>query len=96
MHEGAVVESAALDDPLTAIDGGDDGFDLIRSCLEVIGRHLLPAGAAVLQVGDRLQTEQVSAYVDAHPHLGLRAVDHRVVEDGALVHLARLTTDAPG
>ena len=75
------------DDPLSAIDGGADGFDSIRSCLEVTGRHLLPAGAAVLQVGDGPQAEAVSRYVDEHPEIGLTVVEHRTAEGGALVHL---------
>jgi release factor glutamine methyltransferase len=84
------------DDPLSAIDGGHDGLDLVRSCLEVIGRHLAPQGAAVLQVGDRGQTESVAEYVAERPHLGLRVDEHRLFDDGALVHLVRLAGDATG
>ena len=84
------------DDPHTAIDGGDDGLDLVRACLDVIGRHLAADGAAVLQVGDREQTESVAEYVDERPHLGLKVVARRVLDDGALVHLARLAPDATG
>ena len=83
------------DDPLSAIDGGRDGLDLVRSCLDVIGRHLAPAGAAVLQVGPE-QSEPVARYVSDWPHLGLRVVESRSYEDGALVHLARLAQDATG
>ena len=81
--------SAHPDDPLTAIDGGDDGLDVVRLCLGVISGHLMTDGAAVLQVGDVSQAEAVTAYVDAEPDLGLRAVAHRAVDEGALVHLAR-------
>ena len=77
------------DDPLSAIDGGDDGLDVVRTCLAVIGRHLAQAGAAVLQVGDVAQAEAVTEYVDAHPDLDLRTVTHRTADGGALVHLAR-------
>lgn len=38
-------------DPLLAIDGGDDGLDLVRDCVGVIDRHLAPGGTALLQVG---------------------------------------------
>ncbi|TCI97563.1 class I SAM-dependent methyltransferase [Aeromicrobium sp. IC_218] len=38
-------------DPQLAIDGGDDGLDLARLCLDVIGGHLLPGGVAILQLG---------------------------------------------
>lgn len=77
------------EDPLSAIDGGADGLDVVRSSLTVIDRHLAPEGAAVLQVGDRGQAEAVGTYVDARPHLDLRAVGHRVLDDGALVLLTR-------
>jgi len=84
------------DDPLSAIDGGHDGLDLIRACVDVIGRHLAPEGEAVLQVGDRDQTQSVARYVSDHRHLGLQVGECRLFADGALVHLARLTGDATG
>jgi release factor glutamine methyltransferase len=45
------------EDPLTAIDGGDDGLDVARACLAVVDGHLAPGGSAVLQVGTRAQTD---------------------------------------
>ena len=45
------------EDPLSAIDGGDDGLHVARACLGVIDRHLAPRGSAVLQVGTRAQAE---------------------------------------
>ena len=39
------------EDPVTAIDGGADGLDLIRTCLDVIDGHLALDGSAILQVG---------------------------------------------
>ena len=45
------------EDPLTAIDGGDDGLDVARACLAVIDDHLAPGGSAVLQVGTRAQAD---------------------------------------
>lgn len=39
------------EDPLSAIDGGDDGLDVARACLRVIAEHLAPGGSAVLQLG---------------------------------------------
>jgi methylase of polypeptide subunit release factors len=39
------------EDPLLAIDGGVDGLDVARACVEVIADHLVPGGAAVLQIG---------------------------------------------
>lgn len=45
------------EDPLLAIDGGDDGLDVARSCLAVIAGHLLPDGCAVLQLGSQAQVD---------------------------------------
>lgn len=44
-------------DPLSAIDGGDDGLDVARACLRVIDAHLSPGGRAVLQLGTRDQAD---------------------------------------
>lgn len=75
------------EDPVLAIDGGDDGYDLVRSCLAVIDAHLLLAGSALLQVGpdqvDGVRT-LVAAYAD------LRVVEVRTFERGALVQLDRV------
>lgn len=49
------------EDPLTAIDGGDDGLDVARACLAVVDRHLAPGGSAVLQVGTRAQTDALQS-----------------------------------
>ncbi len=84
------------DDPASAIDGGDDGLDLARSCLDVIGGHLAADGAALLQVGDRDQVRAIEEHVAAHPRLRLRVVSHEVLHGGVLVHLARLAGDATG
>ncbi len=74
------------EDPVLAIDGGRDGLDLARSCLEVIGAHLAPGGAAVLQLG---YAEQVSALASAIASNGLEVVAQRPEERGVLVRLAR-------
>jgi release factor glutamine methyltransferase len=44
-------------DPPLAIDGGVDGLDVLRRCLTVIERSLLPGGAALLQVRGATQAE---------------------------------------
>lgn len=84
------------DDPAAAIDGGDDGLDAVRACLDVIGRHLDESGASVLQVGDAAQVRAVERYVARRPALRLRAAGNRVLEGGALVRLVRLTGAARG
>jgi methylase of polypeptide subunit release factors len=47
------------DDPVTAIDGGADGLDLIRACLSVAAAHLQPAGQLLLQVAGLRQGDQM-------------------------------------
>lgn len=74
------------EDPLLAIDGGDDGLDLVRACLDVIGAHLLPRGSAVLQVGPD-QAEAVAALVTGHPDLAV--AETRTFERGALLRIDR-------
>lgn len=49
------------EDPLTAIDGGDDGLDVARACLAVIDRHLAPGGSAVLQLGTTAQVDVLAS-----------------------------------
>jgi release factor glutamine methyltransferase len=54
------------EDPLLAIDGGDDGMDVVRECVRAISGHLAPGGVAVLQLGTTDQATAVSqAFVDA-------------------------------
>lgn len=53
------------EDPLTAIDGGDDGLHLARACLVVIDDHLHPEGRALLQVGTRDQVRQLETEMSA-------------------------------
>ncbi len=59
-------------DPTVAIDGGDDGLALAWLCLDVIGAHLAPGGAAVLQLGPG-QDVAVSAEITAGRWPGLVA-----------------------
>ena len=53
------------DDPPHAVDGGPDGLDEIRRCLGVVGRHLTPDGAALLQVRGTTQGDAVAALLAA-------------------------------
>lgn len=46
-------------DPPEAIDGGTDGLDIARGCVQVIDRHLAPGGAALLQVGSAQQVSEL-------------------------------------
>lgn len=82
------------EDPLLAIDGGEDGLDVARTCLGVIDRHLMPGGAAVLQLGSEAQVEVLRAEAQGGPH-ALTLSDVQVHERGVLV-LVRRTTDVTG
>jgi release factor glutamine methyltransferase len=73
-------------DPPAAIDGGRDGLDLVRACLEVIDGHLVDGGHALLQTGPD-QPEAVAGLVSAFPRLWVREV--RREEGGALVRIDR-------
>lgn len=48
------------EDPPEAIDGGADGLDIARVCVDVIDRHLHPDGAALLQLGTTTQATQLA------------------------------------
>ncbi|MDX6358403.1 MAG: ribosomal protein glutamine methyltransferase [Nocardioidaceae bacterium] len=75
------------EDPLSAIDGGDDGLDLARECVTLIGRHLALGGAALLQIGSG---EQVGALAASLEEAGLEVVETRDFGDrGVLVRLRR-------
>lgn len=74
-------------DPLSAIDGGDDGLHFARTCLEVAGEHLTAGGALVLQLRDRSQAE---ALAGESPRHGLTAPRiEQVGDDGTLLVLQR-------
>ena len=72
------------EDPRGAIDGGATGFDLVVTCLEVIGRHLSDGGFAVLQVGPDGQAARVASVVRERRELGLEPVETRTFDRGAL------------
>ena len=77
------------DDPLHAIDGGADGLDLVRTCLDLIATHLAERGSAILQLGGLDQVAAVSDHLVDHHDLGLRLAEHRTYEGGVLVELVR-------
>lgn len=76
------------DDPPIAIDGGDDGLALARTCCDVIGRHLAPGGTAIVQIGTSEQAEALDQHL-RQSESGLRLVETRVHDRGVLVALVR-------
>ena len=76
------------EDPLIAIDGGPDGLDLARACLDVVAGHLAPGGSALLQLGTAAQADALA--VEA-PLAGgdLTMVEVRQHERGVLVRVDR-------
>lgn len=73
------------EDPVLAIDGGPDGLDLARECLQVAARHLVPGGSVVLQVGTREQVDRLATEAPAH----LTLAEVRDGERGVLARLDR-------
>jgi release factor glutamine methyltransferase len=75
------------EDPLTAIDGGPEGLDVARECVDVIGTHLAPHGRALLQLGAEPQVEALDVELRDR---NLRVRDIRAFGDrGVLVLLSR-------
>lgn len=73
------------DDPKDAIDGGADGLDIARACIEVAGEHLVDDGLVLLQLGSSEQADLLRREVGDH---GLETVEVRTVgTSGALVLL---------
>ena len=77
------------DDPVTAIDGGEQGMDVALACVDLAGRALTPAGVCLLQLGTAEQADEVAAYVEQHQHLYLRAGEVRTFERGLVVRIDR-------
>jgi methylase of polypeptide subunit release factors len=83
------------EDPRLAIDGGPDGLDVVRACLDVAAGHLVDGGALVLQVAGPAQADDVAALVGARPQADLRPSGTRVVDDRRAVLVLRRSARAP-
>lgn len=80
------------EDPRDAIDGGDDGLVLARTCLHLIDQHLCPGGSALLQLGNTAQAQLIAADAQhlARGSLGVvGVVETRIFDRGVIAHLAR-------
>ena len=70
------------DDPLLAIDGGDDGLAVAWACVAAAAAQLLPGGSALLQLGTSAQAERVGDRLASYGDLRLgeiRSYDDRGV-----------------
>lgn len=74
------------EDPVVAIDGGDDGMDVAWTCVETAERHLLRGGTLLLQLGS---TEQVGLLRERLRGDELAVTEERRCERGVLVRLDR-------
>jgi methylase of polypeptide subunit release factors len=76
------------EDPLMAIDGGDDGLAVARACMDVIRRHLASGGSAILQLGTVAQAETF-AQQEITDTGDLTVLDLRPHPRGVLVRIDR-------
>ena len=72
------------EDPTLAIDGGDDGMDVVRTCARAIEQHLAPGGVALLQLGTVEQAREVGDLVH-----GITPGEVRAFKRGVLLRLDR-------
>lgn len=77
------------EDPEHAIDGGEDGLELVRSFLVVAAQHLAPGGSVVLQLGVPTQIDEVASWLGRPGTPGLVVVERRVVADDRSLALLR-------
>ena len=64
------LQPEVLREPMTALDGGIDGLDVIRRLIDVAPEFLKPGGALMMEIGYN-QSEAVSGLVSASPFLSL-------------------------
>jgi release factor glutamine methyltransferase len=64
-------------DPVSAIDGGADGLDLTRVCLQVAADHLTAGGVMLLQVAGMPQARAVLGVLRTTPQLDLMHLETR-------------------
>jgi release factor glutamine methyltransferase len=74
-------------DPLLAIDGGEDGLEVAWACVAAASSHLIPGGAALLQLGTVEQADTIRGSLNSHGDLEL--VELRFFDRGVLVRLDR-------
>ena len=80
------------EDPLLAIDGGDDGLQVVRQCVRVIEAHLAPGGAALLQLGTPEQAQVVAGLLVSSD---VGSGELRIYPRGVVLRLDRSSPTAP-
>lgn len=77
------------EDPLLAIDGGDDGLGIALTCVTVTGEALAPGGAGLLQVGTHEQVAAIEQWLGQEGTPDLRVDGLRDHEDRGVLVLLR-------
>jgi methylase of polypeptide subunit release factors len=81
-------------DPVIAIDGGPDGMAVAWLCLDVIERHLVDQGWALLQLGNTAQAGALEEHLAVSPDHRLEVKEVREYDArGVLVLLTRPRQD---
>ena len=73
-------------EPLSALDGGSDGLDILRRVAEVAPRWLRPGGRVLIEISDRQQDSAVAAFTAA----GLEPSLHESADYFSTVLVGRL------
>lgn len=74
------------EDPLLAIDGGDDGLDVAWRCVAAASAHLVDGGSALLQLGTVAQARQVGDGLASYDLLLAEVREH---DGGVVARLSR-------
>jgi methylase of polypeptide subunit release factors len=77
------------EDPEPAIDGGPDGLSVAWRCIDVIARHLLPGGSAVVQLGTAAQLDRIAGWLANDPLATLRVAGRRSYGQRGVLALIR-------
>ncbi|WP_338087903.1 methyltransferase [Nocardioides lijunqiniae] len=75
------------EDPLLAIDGGDDGLEVARLCLEVAAERVADGGHVLIQLGTSEQAHRLSSESCSTP---LHLVEIRDGERGVVARFDRV------
>jgi release factor glutamine methyltransferase len=78
------------EDPVLAIDGGEDGLMIARLCVEVAAAHLDDGGVLLLQVGDAAQAATLGTLLDDRSGLAMEEV-RQPSPTGVLVLVRRVS-----